>query len=158
MASGKRRSPKKLEGGSHQVLTVGFLQVLKAGSPQVLEELEFEAPLESVDYVSLGDFRIPLAIRVSDDVREPPIWVRVKFSLLAEVDPQDRKAVNEALKRYDGPLRDAVIRICRRTTPDELSDPRLSAMKARFADAAKPLLGDRRLRQLIIDKFIYEPL
>lgn len=123
-----------------------------------LEELEFEAPLESVDYVSLGDFRIPLAIRVSDDVREPPIWVRVKFSLLAEVDPQDRKAVNEALKRYDGPLRDAVIRICRRTTPDELSDPRLSAMKARFADAAKPLLGDRRLRQLIIDKFIYEPL
>ena len=76
----------------------------------------------------------------------------------AEVNPKDRSAVEDALQRYNGPLRDAVLRVCRRTGPDELSDPRLSAMKARLADAAKPLLGEHRVRQFIIDKYVSESL
>ncbi|MCA9235397.1 MAG: hypothetical protein KDA44_07985 [Planctomycetales bacterium] len=123
-----------------------------------LEELEFEAPLESATCIPVGEFRVPLAIRLSDDPREPPTWMRISFLLFAEVNPKDRSAVEDALQRYNGPLRDAVLRVCRRTGPDELSDPRLSAMKARLADAAKPLLGEHRVRQFIIDKYVSESL
>lgn len=140
------------------VATTGCGGSNEARLSSYLEELEFEAPLESVVAVSLGEFEIPMAIRTSDDMREPPVWVRIRFKLFAEVDPRDRTAVLDALQRYEGPLRDAVIRICRRSTPEELDDPRLSAMKARLLDAAKPMLGERRVRQLIIKDYLSEAL
>ena len=34
---------------------------------------------------------------------------------------------------------------------DELTDPRLSALKLRMTEAARPLLGDQKMRQLVLD-------
>lgn len=124
-----------------------------------LGELEFEAPLESVAVVPLGKFRVPLTVRLADGApTDPPIWMRLRFELFAETNPGNEDAIEEAVERYHGPFHDSVIRICRHTTPDELSDPRLSAMKSRLTEMARPLLGEHRIRNLVITNYASEPL
>ncbi|MBX3425765.1 MAG: hypothetical protein KF688_08805 [Pirellulales bacterium] len=130
-------------GGSHETVLGDYLR-----------ELEFEAPLESVALVPLGQFRVPIAIRVGESaLGDPPVWMRVQFELFAETSPENESALRDALDRYDGPFRDSVIRICRMTTHEELADPRLSALKSRLMDMARPLLGENRVRGLIVDKY-----
>jgi hypothetical protein len=50
-------------------------------------------------------------------------------------------------------MSDAVISIVRTSSVDELADPRLSAVKARLSDVARPMLGEERVRQLVLNEF-----
>ena len=125
-----------------------------------LDELEFDVPLETATYVSLGRFDIPIATshdsnRASKFVQQIDdrgmVWMRLQFELTAETMPQQEKAVLEAAEKHRGTLNDAVLTIVRTSTIDELADPRLAAVNARISEVARPLLGESRVRQLVFN-------
>jgi hypothetical protein len=125
-----------------------------------LDELEFDVPLETATYVSLGRFDIPIATS-KDSTRESKfvqqiddrgmVWMRLQFELTAETTPQQEQAVLEAAQKHRGMLNDAVLTIVRTSTIDELSDPRLAAVHARISEVARPLLGESLVRQLVFN-------
>ncbi len=124
-----------------------------------LEELEFETPLEKVASIPLGKFRVPLAVRTADAPADmAPDWVEMRFELHAETNPENEEALKEAIERYRAPFRDGVIRVCRHTTADELGDPRNSALKSRLTELARMLLGEQRVRNLLIVPYTTTPL
>jgi hypothetical protein len=116
-----------------------------------LDDLEFNAPLEATANVSLGTFDVPAATQVKSGRATRTIWIRLSFELFAETAPEDESAVAEAAERRRGALNDAFLTIIRTSSTDELTDPRLSALKLRMTEAARPLLGDRKVRQLVLD-------
>jgi hypothetical protein len=124
-----------------------------------LEEIEFDVPLEKVAYVSLGKFDIPIAATQKPTDASPEIapdeafWMRLQFELQAETDPDNEAAVAAEAEAHRGAMSDAVISIVRTSSVDELADPRLSAVKARLSDVARPMLGEERVRQLVLNEF-----
>jgi len=124
-----------------------------------LEEIEFDVPLEKVAYVSLGKFDIPIAATQKPTDASPEIapdeafWMRLQFELQAETDPDNEAAVAAEAQAHRGAMSDAVISIVRTSSVDELADPRLSAVKARLSEVARPMLGEERVRQLVLNEF-----
>jgi hypothetical protein len=125
-----------------------------------LDELEFDVPLESATYVSLGRFDIPIATSkestpaskfVQQFDERGMVWMRLQFELTAETMPQHEKAVLEAAEKHRGTLNDAVLTIVRTSTVDELADPRMAAVHARISEVVRPLLGESRVRQLVFN-------
>jgi len=125
-----------------------------------LGELEFNAPLESVQGVEIGRYRISCAARHQDQSgRETlPLWVQVKFTLIAEASKQDENVILAASERHRGMLDDAIITVFRRASIDELSDNRWAALKSKLIDTIRPLLGGHRVRQIFFDNFGWEPI
>jgi len=135
------------------------------GQPEVklndyLDELEFDAPQESVKKVDIGSYRISCAAHHQDrSGREAlPLWVRVKFKLSAETSKHDENTILAASERHRGMLDDAIITVFRRASIDELSDNRWAAIKSKLIDAIRPLLGGNRVRQIFFDDFSWEPI
>jgi hypothetical protein len=124
-----------------------------------LEEIEFDVPLETASYVSLGKFDIPIAATqqptdaAPESAPDEAFWMRLQFELTAETDPDNEAAVAAAAEAHRGAMSDAVISIVRTSSVDELADPRLSAVKARLTDVARPMLGEERVRQLVFNEF-----
>lgn len=143
-------------------LLLAALGCSKAEGPKLvdyLEEIEFDVPLETASYVSLGKFDIPIAATQKPTDAAPEIapdeafWIRLQFELQAETDPENEAAVAAEAEAHRGAMSDAVISIVRTSSVDELADPRLSAVKARLTDFARPMLGEGRVRQLVLNEF-----
>jgi hypothetical protein len=119
-----------------------------------LEELEFDAPLEEVRFVELGEYHIPIAVTGSTGKRQvnTPAWMQLQFRLSAETAPEHESAVQKAVDRQQGAFHDAVLTICRTTSIDELGDPRLAAVRSRLSDVAKSLFGEDRIRALVLNE------
>lgn len=118
-----------------------------------LNEVHYDAPLEQVSSIPLGEYRIPIVAGLEDagDEHVDHVWVQLQFALFAETAPEHQAAVEEAARRYEGDFQDRVLKICRATSIEELEDPRLSAVKARLSDAAKALFGANRIRTLVLN-------
>jgi hypothetical protein len=121
-----------------------------------LEAMDVDAPLEAATSVSLGRFDVTAPTRLKTPgpsgatvVRN--VLIRVSFELFAETVPQAEAAVQAAAQLRRGALNDSLLTIIRTSSVDELSDPRLSALKLRMTEAARPLLGETKLRQLVLD-------
>ncbi len=145
---------------------VGFLTLLATGLllpgcggekvvhlDDYLEELEFDRPLESVKEIKVNSYRFPCAARYHDAAgRElPPKWVQMKFDLYVIAAEEDESAVLASIERHRGMLDDTVIAICRRSSIDELQDSRWSTIKSRMLDGIRPLLGEKRIRQIALE-------
>ena len=117
-----------------------------------LEELEFDRPLESVKEIKVNTYRIPCAARHHDAAGRdvPPIWVQMKFDLYVIAAEEDEKSVLAGIERHRGMLDDTIIAICRRSTIDQLQDNRWATIKSRLLDGIRPLLGEKRIRQLAL--------
>lgn len=125
-----------------------------------LDELEFDVPLETAAYVTIGRYDIPIAAShdatpISKFMQQVDdrglVWMRLQFELMAETSPQYEAAVAKAAEEHAGALNDAVLTIVRTSTVEELADPRLSAVHARISEVVQPLLGDGRVRQLVFN-------
>lgn len=125
---------------------------------EYLEEIEFDEPHEAAAYVSLGTFDVPAPARVTREGANRTMWVRLSFELFAESAPHDESTVAAAAEQRHGALNDALLTIIRTSSMDELTDPRLSALKLRMTEAAKPLLGEHAVRQLVLDNIRTELL
>jgi hypothetical protein len=125
-----------------------------------LDELEFDSHQETHKEVLLGEFQVSAATRAQDSnhTETSRIWVQIKCKLYVIVALEDETAVLEAFERHKGMLDDVVVRVFRSSTTDELSDPRWSAIKSRISDGARPILGENRVRQIVIDDFGWQPI
>lgn len=124
-----------------------------------LDEIEFDIPLEKATYVSLGKFDIPIATTPSvselsaEQHSDEATWLRLRFELSAETTPENQNKVSNAVAHHRGALSDAVISILRTSSIEDLVDPKLSAVKTRLTDVARPMLGDAPIRQLVLNEF-----
>ncbi|HYO24221.1 MAG TPA: hypothetical protein VEQ85_04665 [Lacipirellulaceae bacterium] len=126
-----------------------------------LGEVEFDAPLEAAASIPLGSFDIPASTpfrRKGADGSERNVWMRIKFDLFVETPPKSAAAVEEAFTEHRGAFNDAVLTIVRSSSTDELTDPRCSALRMRIAEAARPLLGENRVRQVVVYPYTLEEL
>jgi len=131
-----------------------------------LDELEFDVPLESASYVSLGKYDIPIAATRRSEAEaaragEPPgdaVLMRLQFELTAETAPPYEKKVADAAERHRGALNDAVLTTVRTSTVEELSDSRLAAVKARLSEITRPMLGEDMVRQLVLNRIDAEQM
>ena len=125
-----------------------------------MEELEFNSQLVSLNEVYLGSYRISSATsnQEAEQLNQGRTWVRIKFQLFVVAAPEHASAIESAYKRYRGVFDDKIIEIFRSATMEELTDPRWATLKARVTDYAKPLLGEKRVRQVVINDYSWEPL
>jgi hypothetical protein len=116
-----------------------------------MEEIEFDVPLESAASVALGEFDVPVAVTVDSEQAEPAHgWLRLQFKLWAETTPEAKADLSKSYDHHRGAMNDAVVTIVRTSSADELTDPRLAAIKTRMTDLARPLLGEKLVRQLVL--------
>ncbi len=145
-------------------LTASFLLLAGCGGTteshltDYLEELEFDKPLEKVEKVAIGKYRIFFADRSQESSRSnlPATWFKVKFNLLVYVLPKDEKSVNDMLERHRGMLDDIVLTTCRSMALDDLNDNGFATLKFRLTDAVEPVLGEGKVRRMLIDNFTLE--
>lgn len=126
-----------------------------------LDEIELNAPSESAAAIALGDFDIPSPTNVKrkgTDGIEHTVWMRTKFSLFAETLPKNEADVQAEADVHRGAINDAVLSIVRSASTDELTDPRLTALRMRLTEMTRPLLGGDKLRQLVLYNHTTEPL
>lgn len=123
-----------------------------------LDELEFDAPLDSACSVSLGKFDVPVHLKTDGATGEHGVWIRLSFDLYAETSPENEAALVAAAGNHRGPLNDALLTVIRTSSADELTDPRAAALKLRMTEVARPLLGERLMRQLVIPNLMTEQL
>jgi ABC-type uncharacterized transport system auxiliary subunit len=119
-----------------------------------LVELEFDRPMESVKEIKVNSYRFPCAASLRDEAGAdlPPMWVQMKFDLYVVVAEEDEEAVLAAIKRHQGMLDDTVMSVCRKSSIEQLQDSRWASLKSQLIEAVRPLLGEKRVRQLT---FIY---
>lgn len=170
------------QGTAARVAVIGLLWIAVAGGctseekPKIadyLDELEFSAPTESIAYVSLGRFSVPIPERPAqkqkrsvgifaeldgNDSEEswvaPAYRLHIRFELVAETSPESESDLLEAIERRRGLIDDTVLTTCRSISPDDLADPRFAALKSRLTDDLRPLLGQNRVRQLVIKDYV----
>jgi hypothetical protein len=126
-----------------------------------LDEIELNAPSESATSIPLGDFNIPSPTNVKrkgTDGVDHIVWMRTKFSLFAQTLPKNESEVLAEAEQHRGAINDVVLSIVRSASTDELTDPRLTALRMRLTETARPLLGDDKLRQLVLYNHKTEPL
>jgi len=125
-----------------------------------LEELEFDASFDLVKEVQLGSYRVPIAARQSSAYQQGRgiTWMQLKFNLFAVVAPEDESALRAAWERHQGMFNDTVLSTCRQMSLEDISDPRLAALKSRLTDLARPILGENRVRQILLNDIVCEPL
>jgi len=147
-------------------LLAGLLILPGCGSEEVakledyLDELEFDTPLEAVKEIKVGNYRLPAAVRHRDasgrDVA--PMWVQLKFHLFVIVAEEDESAVLTGIERHRGMIDDAVLSVCRQASLDELQDNRWATIKSNLLDTVRPLLGNERIRQVTLNRVVWEPI
>ena len=117
-----------------------------------LLELEFETPLESTHEIELGSYSVSIAARPQEVSRkvEDRVWVKIRFHLYAVVDPENESAVKSEIARHRGLLDDTIVSVCRNASLEELADNRWAILKSRIIDHIRPILGQDRLRQLVV--------
>lgn len=115
---------------------------------------------EELNEFPLGEYKVPVPLVDSPGQSRFGGCNRLQFDfeLFALVSPKEQSQFNDAWSRHEGVIRDRVIAICRRATAEELMEPELSTLKARLSDALASQLGERRLRQLLINNVVSQEL
>jgi flagellar basal body-associated protein FliL len=80
------------------------------------------------------------------------------FTLYALVSPKEKTQMEEAWGRYEGQIRDQVMNVCRSATLDELQEPEFATLKARLTDVLAAKLGEKPLRQLVLNEVVSQQL
>lgn len=121
-------------------------------STSVFDEISRMPTRKELVEVSLGSFMVPVPIVLESATErfEPANLMQIQMSLVAVTDPDEADQVERLKKRNAGRIRDRVIRVCRSTTRDDLTESQKATLKAHLLDAVQPLLGGDAIRQLVI--------
>ncbi len=117
-----------------------------------LETLEFGKPTEKMLEIALGEFRVPITSSSGEASTggNGAGWFELRFHMFLVVPPSSEKAVLSVMEEHRGVLRDTIYTACRTTSLDELSDPRWTTLKAKLADAVRPVFGGQHVRQILL--------
>jgi hypothetical protein len=117
-------------------------------------------PEEELKEFPLGEYKIPIPL--VDDRGQNKLTRRNRFqfdfALYALVSPKEKSQIQDAWERHEGQIRDQVMNVCRSASLDELQEPELATLKARLADVLAAKLGEKPLRQLVINQVVSQPL
>ncbi len=125
-----------------------------------LEGLDFAAPVESGVAIPVGG-RHSISIAAKEQVAgqgEKIVWVQLRFRLFVVVEPEHEAVVLAATQRHVGLIQDTVMKVCRKLTLEELKDHRHTLLKTHLIDALRPLLGQNRIQQLVINDDSWEAI
>jgi flagellar basal body-associated protein FliL len=84
--------------------------------------------------------------------------MQLDFKLFALVSPHEESELEDSWARHEGQIRDQVINVCRSATLDELQEPQFSTLKSRLTEVLAAKLGEKPLRQLVINEVVSQPL
>jgi hypothetical protein len=143
------------------VCTLGLLSCTAIGCRSKagfqFDRLDVLPPEEDLKEFPLGQYKIPIPI-VDQKKLTRRNRLQLDFSLYALVSPKEKAQVEEAWDRREGQIRDHVISVCRSASLDELQEPELTTLKARLTDVLASQLGDKPLRQLVINEVVSQEL
>ena len=126
-----------------------------------LLELEFDTPLDATSEIELGNYVMSIAARKQQEISRNQAdrqWVQLRFKLHVIVDPENESAVRSEIARHQGFLDDTILMVCRKASIDELADNSWVIMKSRIIDEIRPILGQDRLRQLVVSNNVIDIL
>jgi hypothetical protein len=136
-----------------------------AGGCRAKSKFEFDGldllpPEEELNEFPLGQYKIPISILEENGQNKPTRRNRFQFdfTLFALVPPKEKSQIADAWERHEGQIRDQVIRVCRSASLDELQEPELATLKARLTDVLAATLGEKPLRQLVINELVSQEL
>lgn len=122
--------------------------------------LDLLPPEEELNEFPLGQYKIPIPV-VEDKGQNKLIRrnrFQFDFTLFALVSPKEKSQLAEAWQRHEGQIRDQVMNVCRSASLDELQEPELATLKARLTDVLAAKLGEKPLRQLVINEIVSQQL
>lgn len=139
-------------------LAVSFLALLLVGcggeeeKASVFDEISRMPTREEMVEIDLGNFvvPVPMILESATERFEPANLMEIEMRLVAIADPDEADQVERLKKRNEGRIRDRVIRVCRTTTRDDLTESQKVTLKAHLLDAIQPLLGGQSLRQVVV--------
>jgi flagellar basal body-associated protein FliL len=125
-----------------------------------LDGVDVLPPVEELKEVPLGEYQIPIPI--VDDRSQSKLTrhnrLQLDFKLFALVSPKEKSELEDSWTKHEGQIRDQVINVCRSATLDELQEPEFATLKARLTEVLAAKLGDKPLRQLVINEVVSQPL
>jgi hypothetical protein len=125
-----------------------------------LDGIDVLPPVEELKEFPLGQYQIPIPI--VDDRNQAKLTrhnrFQFDFTLYAVVSPKEKSQIEEAWGRHEGQIRDQVMNVCRSATLDELQEPEFATLKARLTDVLAAKLGEKPLRQLVINEVVSQQL
>lgn len=125
------------------------------------DRLDLLPPEEELKEFPLGQYKIPIPI-VEGDRAQNKLTRRNRlqfdFALYALISPKEKSQVEDAWGRHEGQIRDRVMNVCRSASLDELQEPELATLKARLIDVLAAQLGEKPLRQLVINEVVSQEL
>lgn len=137
-------------------LLAGVLLMVGCGSEEVQEnvfdEISRMPTKEEMVEIDLGRYvvPVPMILESATERFEPANLMEIEMRLVAVADPGEAESVQRMKERNSGRIRDRVIRVCRSTTRDDLTESEKATLKAHLLDAVQPLLGGEAVRQLVI--------
>lgn len=144
------------------MLALGLVAAAGCGSKSKFkfDSMDVLPAEEELNEFPLGEYKVPVPLadtpghsRFGGSNR-----LQFDFELFALISPKEQSQFKDAWSRHEGVIRDRVIDICRRASAEELMEPELSTLKARLSDALASQLGERRLRQLLINNVVSQEL
>ncbi len=124
------------------------------------DRLDLLPPEEELKEFPLGQYKIPIPI--VDDRGQNKLTrcnrFQFDFTLYALVSPEEKSQMEAAWDRHEGQIRDQVMSVCRNASLDELQEPELATLKARLTDVLAAKLGEKPLRQLVINEVVSQKL
>jgi hypothetical protein len=144
------------------IVTVGIAAFAGCRSKSTFQfdRLDLLPPDEELKEFSLGEYKIPIPL-VDDRGQNKPTRrnrFQFDFKLYALVSPKEKPQIDEAWGRHEGQIRDSVMRVCRSASLEELQEPELATLKARLTDELAARLGEKPLRQLVINEIVSQQL
>jgi hypothetical protein len=129
------------------------------GESVFLNEVDLLPTKEALVELSLGHFGMPVPVEMPLEETE---WshgnaLQLSFDLYAVVAPNDEEAVANVWSEQEGSLRDAILRLCRHATLDELTEPGLLSVKGRLTEVVSQNLGPRLVRRLVLTEVMVIP-
>jgi hypothetical protein len=125
-----------------------------------LDGIEVLPPVEELKEFPLGKYQIPIPI--VDDRNQAKMTrhnrLQFDFTLYALVSAKEKSQMEEAWERHEGQIRNQVMNVCRSATLDELQEPQFATLKARLTDVLAAKLGEKPLRQLVINEVVSQQL
>lgn len=117
------------------------------------DELDLTPAQDELAEVSLGHYVIPIPYRPSlpaEGSGLPRNRIELSFDLHVLVTRGYESQVADMWQRHEGKIRDAVIRVCRNASPDDLHEPELATLKSHLTDVVQAQLGAKSIRRLVV--------
>jgi hypothetical protein len=135
------------------VVALALLSFSGCGDPPTYEfdGLDLTPTHDEILEFPLGDYQIPIPVSRGFGAHAVSRnRIELTFALHALVARDYETQIEELWERHEGNIRDAIIRVCRNASLDDLQEPELATLKSHLTDAVQAQLGPNLVRRLMM--------